>query len=159
MDKILYKILESIFKEKEDTINIAIFFGSLASLLSYLYTSDLMLTMISFFMVFSIFKVISKILLLKLLENRKRSIQIKNFSSSELKIINQFIKAGSCFLSINNIKKGCIPLDEAGLDSLISRGIIEFQDIGGGLGAGYYFDKDLYISLLKFYKSNNGLDI
>ena len=69
------------------------------------------------------------------------------FSGTEKSVIGEYIKKGTTFITMSDYKKGLISGD--GLDSLVSRGYIEFVDNGFGTGpSGFQLKEDIYIYLI-----------
>ncbi len=139
------KILEKIYVEKDIPTNVSIFVGSVVALFVYLSTNDPYLSLILFVGTFSLTKVISKVIINKISKTNERKINLKSYSQTERDVINVFISNGSCFLTLSDLRKGKVEVDEHGLDSLVARGIIEFIDGSMGDGpTGFQLSEDVY---------------
>ncbi len=141
------RIFEKIYSEKDSNTNVALFVASIASLPVYWITKDITLVTISFIAFFSLTKVLGKIFSNILIRNAKKTALRGGFSNAEKDIIEAFIKKGTTFITISDYKKGAIGGD--GLDSLVSRGVIEFMDFSlGPWPSGFKLDEDVYKSFL-----------
>lgn len=141
------KILDKIYSEKDSSTNIAIFVGSVSALYIYIHSDkDPFLGIIAFLSLFSLTKIISKVVIEKYQLKKKDINNKKNYSDVEKNVILSFVKAGTCFLSISDLNKGKFgTINNIGLDSLVARGIIEFIDGSIGIGpTGFHLREDVY---------------
>lgn len=148
------KILEKVYAEKDTATNLALFVASLVSLILYINKFDIVVTAISFVSAFSIAKLLSSVVIEY---SKKNEEQNYTFSEGELQIINYFITQGGSFVLHSDHKKGLF--DGAGLNSLVTRGCIEFIDNSFGDGpTGFKLDEKIYMDFLikrvKNYKGN-----
>ena len=139
------EIIQKIYLEKDIATNISLFVSSVVSLIIYLYTDDTIMTFIILIGVFPLTKVLSNIIIHK----HKNKLNRNDFSVTEKQVIKEFIKRGGCFITMNEYKENIF--NSNGLDSLVSREFIEFQDNGGfGMGpSGFKLDEKIYKVFLK----------
>jgi hypothetical protein len=133
------KIFEKIYTEKDSITNLAIFIASLFTVLIYLFTKELYLSALFFLAFFSFTKVISGFFIGKIYKTSEVKEDFSRYSSREMHIIFSFVENGSLFLSYSILKERRIGLDDIGLDSLVSRGVV--KESRGGL----YFEKGLIL--------------
>jgi hypothetical protein len=123
------KILEKIYSEKDLSTNIAIFFGALAFLATYInFDKDPYLALVALLSVFSITKVVSAAFINKTKAKQSNDLKVNSYSETEQKVISVFVDNGICFLEHNALQRGKYEVDEDGLDSLVARGVVEFID-------------------------------
>lgn len=126
---VMDKILGKIYSEKDLSTNIAIFLGALSFLATYIgFDKDPYLAFVALLSVFSITKVISVLLINKARAKQSNDLKINSYSEIEKKVISVFIDNGICFLEHKALQRGDYHIDETGLDSLVSREVIEFID-------------------------------
>lgn len=150
----LGKILEKIYSEKDSSTNISIFIGSDVAYSTYTLSKDAYLSTIFLIGTFSLSKVISKIVIYKASSIINRRINSQSFSKSEKAVIQKYVAKGTCFITLHDLNKGRIILDENGLHSLEARGIIQFVDRSMSYGpSGFQLSEDIY-KLFLIEKSN-----
>jgi hypothetical protein len=141
------KFLEKIYSEKDLPTNIAIFVGAIVSLCFYLYFGkDPFSGLVVLLSLFSLTKIIAKILIDKHQLKKRGSLDKKYYSDLEKDVILTFTQNGTCFLQLSEIRDGRYnTMDAAGVDSLVSRGVIEFVDRSFGDGpTGFQLKEDVY---------------
>lgn len=75
---------------------------------------------------------------------------IQSFSKSEKAVIQKYISLGTCFITIHDLNKNKVMLDENGLHSLEAREIIQFIDKSMLYGpSGFQLSEDVYKLFLK----------
>jgi hypothetical protein len=138
------KILERVYAEKDTATNLALFIASITSLFFYINKFDMVVTAISFISAFSIAKLLSTVVIEL---GKKNEGQNYKFSEQELQIINYFIDQGGSFVLHSDYKRGLF--EGAGLDSLVTRGCVEFVDNSFGDGpTGFKLDEKVYMYFL-----------
>lgn len=144
------KILERIYAEKDMSTNISTFVSSAMALFIYMRTNDPYLALILFIGVFSLSKVISHLVIQKITEKLSKQSNLSHYSESEKSAINAFISAGTCLLPHSKLRSGKITIDEAGLDSLVARGVVRFVDGSMGDGpTGFILAEPIYKAFLE----------
>jgi len=140
------KILEKIYGEKDLPTNIAIFFGAMSFLYVYIrFNNDPFLGFVAFLSVFSLTKVVSRIIVERYANKKQNILDKKYYSNLEQSVIRAFTETGTCFLSLKDLEKGRYEVDSDGLDSLVARGVIEFVDRSFGDGpTGFQLQENVY---------------
>ena len=140
------KILEKIYSETDLSTNIAIFFGALSFLYIYIrFSKDPFLGLVALLSVFSLTKVISGVIIEKHNHKQQNILNKRYYSDLEQSVISEFVNKGTCFLVLKDLEKGKYKVDSDGLDSLVSRGVIEFVDRSFGDGpTGFQLQEEVY---------------
>ncbi len=141
------EIFKKIYSEKDDSTNISLFIASLITFILYLKVKDTVIITLVFICFFSATKVLSGVLI-SYVKNKSIKSNIGNiFSETEKAVIKEYVKKGVMFISMSDYKKGVISGD--GLDSLVSRGYVEFIDNSFGNGpSGFQLREDIYITFI-----------
>ncbi|PIZ47020.1 hypothetical protein CO180_02145 [candidate division WWE3 bacterium CG_4_9_14_3_um_filter_41_6] len=145
------KIIEKIYSEKDNHTNVSIFLGSVVAYLSYILTSNIYISSLTLIGTFSITKVFSKAIVDYLVKKNAKEQKDISYSDIEKTVINTFVSHGTCFIKLSAVRNGIFGKDSEGLDSLVSRGVIQFDDRSLGEGpSGFYLNEDEY----KFFLSS-----
>jgi len=141
------ELFKKIYSEKDDSTNLSLFAASLITFIFYLKIKDTITIILIFICFFSATKVLSR-LLINYLKNKSIKSNMENiFSETEKSIIEEYVKTGTTFITMSDYKKGLISGN--GLDSLVSRGYIEFIDNSFGTGpSGFQLKEELYINFI-----------
>lgn len=144
------EILKKIYLEQNFSTNLSLFVASLVTLLFYIVIEDktIIFIFLIFVCLFSVTKVLIKLLTTYFKNKSVKSNTYNIFSETEKQIIEQYVKKGTCFIPISDYRERLISGD--GLDSLVSRGYIEFVDNSLGTGpSGFLLKEDIYIYFIE----------
>lgn len=137
-------LIEKIYLEEDVARNLALFVGAVTSGVIYLLSKDVFIGFVFFIASFSVSKIILKHERDSLLEEKTKMKKISSFSSNEKTVISEFIKNGTCFISVES--PNISSLNKPGLDSLQARSVIHFVDsmYFGDNDVGFALNEEIY---------------
>lgn len=138
-------ILKEIYREKDISTNIAIFLASLMALIMYIFIKDVFVSMMMAISFFSLSKLLSISIISKNHRRKNEQNIIKSFSQPEKEVIQTFIANGTSYIALSDLRNGEYDFDNKAFDSLVTRGVIDFQDRSMGDGpSGFQLNIEVY---------------
>ena len=157
----LNKWADRVYAENDFGRSISTSISGVIGLITYLYTEDWVLTVLSLIISFPIFRIISSGLHDKYQRKKQRNVKKENaeyiynrLSDEEKDVVLAFVRAGGCVLTWKQMNEEHVTL--AGGESLQHRDLLETSTTADGMRETFVLDSDIFdIAYEKYNKDKN----